>query len=282
MPLVTTKEMLTAARAGGYAVGAFNAENMEIMEAVVRAAEKLRSPVILQSTPAAARYASTRAYAAFGTMLAERAGVPVAIHLDHGDSLQVVAQAYRDGYSSVMIDGSQLSFEENIALTQKVVELCGAGGVPVEAELGKIGGQEDDVRSDESVYTDPTQAAEFIAGTRADSLAVGVGTAHGVYAQPPVLNLELISRLKEAVPVPLVLHGASGLADEVVTQCAARGICKVNFATELRVTFTESLQTFFRENPAVMDPKVYGAAAREAIQAVVEHKIRVCGSQGKG
>ena len=276
MPLVTTKQMLKEARSDGYAVGAFNAENLEMMQAVVAAAEKLQAPVIIQTTPSTVSYASTEEYASLAAVLAKKASVPVAVHLDHGSSFELASKAYHDGYSSIMIDGSQLSLENNIALTKRVAEMCRASNIPVEGELGKVGGKEDDTESDASVYTDVDEAVKFAAETGVDSLAVGVGTAHGVYKETPILNLKLISKLKAAVPVPLVLHGASGLSDEVVRECIRRGMCKVNFATELRIAYTRAVAEYLRENPETIDPKKYGAAGREAVQDLAEDKIRVC------
>ena len=280
MPLVTTKQMLIDARAGGYAVGAFNAENMEMMQAVVAAAEKLNAPVIIQTTPSTVSYASTMEYAAYGAVLAKGASVPVAVHLDHGSSFELASKAYHDGYTSVMIDGSQLDLENNIALTKRVTEMCKAAEIPVEGELGKVGGKEDDTESETSVYTDVDEAVRFAAETGVDSLAVGVGTAHGVYKETPILNAELISTLKTAIQIPLVLHGASGLSDEVVRDCVKRGMCKVNFATELRIAYTKAVAEYLTEKPETIDPKKYGAAGRAAVQALTEEKIRLC--MGKG
>jgi tagatose 1,6-diphosphate aldolase GatY/KbaY len=180
-----------------------------------------------------------------------------------------------------MIDGSHLPLEENIAHTQKVVEMCAPGGVPVEGELGTVGGKEDDTISDGGGYTDVGEAIRFVAETGVSSLAVGVGTAHGVYKETPVLNLPLISELRQALAVPLVLHGASGLRDEVVADCIRRGISKVNFCTELRIAYTKGIQAYMEKDPRVIDPKKYGEAGRTAVKTLVEEKIRVCGCAGK-
>lgn len=281
MPLVTTKNMLRLAQKGSYAVGAFNVENMEMAQAVVSAAEELHAPVILQTTPSTVKYAGLPLYAANIRTLAEEASVPVALHLDHGNSFELCVQALRAGYTSIMIDGSKLPLEENIRLTKKVVELCGPAGIPVEGELGQVGGKEDDAECENAGYTIPEEAVRFEAETGLSSMAVGVGTAHGVYAKTPVLNVELVSRLKEMLAVPMVLHGASGLSDEAVRECIRRGICKVNFATELRIAYTEGVRRVLREKPDTIDPKAYGKAGRQLVKDLVQSRIRVCGCDGK-
>ena len=228
MPLTTTVSMLRKAQEQGFAVGAFNVENMEMAQAIISAAEELRAPVILQTTPSTVRYAGTGMYAAMVAALAQEASVPVAMHLDHGDSFALCAQALRSGYTSVMIDGSKLPLEENIALTYKVSEMCAAVGVPVEGEIGRVGGKEDDLESDGG-YTIPEEAVRFEKESGLFSMAVGVGTAHGFYKEKPQLNKELITTLRGMLQAPMVLHGASGLSDEDVKDCIRRGICKVNF-----------------------------------------------------
>ena len=281
MPLAATDAMLKRARREGYAVGAFNAENMEMVQAIVAAAEETAAPVIIQTTPGTVRYAGLDLYFANIAAAAKGSKVPVAVHLDHGNSFALAAQALRAGYTSVMIDGSRLALEENIALTGSVVDVCKPNGVPVEGELGRVGGKEDDLETASSGYTDPDEAVEFVRRTGVSSLAAGVGTAHGVYAAPPVLNTELIGVLRGRLEIPLVLHGASGLSDEAVRECIRRGMCKVNFATELRIAYTKAVQTYLAENPKTIDPKKYGAAAREAVRELVAGKIRVLGSEGK-
>ncbi len=281
MALTTTDLMLKNAQTGNYAVGAFNAENMEMVQAIVAAAEELNAPVIIQTTPGTVRYASLELYLANVRAAAEAAKVPVAMHLDHGESFQLAMQALRAGYTSIMIDGSKEILEKNIAVTKSVVDACKPSSVPVEGELGKVGGKEDDMECSGTGYTDPEEAVEFVKQTGVSSLAVGVGTAHGVYATTPVLNTELISILRKKIDVPMVLHGASGLSDEAVQECIKRGICKVNFATELRIAYTNALQEYLLKNPKVIDPKKYGAVAREAVKALVMGRIKVLGSDGK-
>ena len=280
MPLTTTVSMLRKAQEQGFAVGAFNVENMEMAQAIISAAEELRAPVILQTTPSTVRYAGTGMYAAMVAALAQEATVPVAMHLDHGDSFALCAQALRSGYTSVMIDGSKLPLEENIALTYKVSEMCAAVGVPVEGEIGRVGGKEDDLESDGG-YTIPEEAVRFEKESGLFSMAVGVGTAHGFYKEKPQLNKELITTLRGMLQAPMVLHGASGLSDEGVKDCIRRGICKVNFATELRAAYTEGVKAVLAENPKTFDPKAYGKEARQRVKALVMERMLVCGCDGK-
>lgn len=280
MPLTTTVSMLRKAQEQGFAVGAFNVENMEMAQAIISAAEELGAPVILQTTPSTVRYAGTGMYAAMVAALAQEATVPVAMHLDHGDSFALCAQALRSGYTSVMIDGSKLPLEENIALTYKVSEMCAAVGVPVEGEIGRVGGKEDDLESDGG-YTIPEEAVRFEKESGLFSMAVGVGTAHGFYKEKPQLNKELITTLRGMLQVPMVLHGASGLSDEDVKDCIRRGICKVNFATELRAAYTEGVKAVLAENPKTFDPKAYGKEARQRVKSLVMERMLVCGCDGK-
>lgn len=280
MPLTTTVSMLRKAQEQGFAVGAFNVENMEMAQAIISAAEELRAPVILQTTPSTVRYAGTGMYAAMVAALAQEATVPVAMHLDHGDSFALCTQALRSGYTSVMIDGSKLALEENIALTYKVSEMCAAVGIPVEGEIGRVGGKEDDLESDGG-YTIPEEAVRFEKESGLFSMAVGVGTAHGFYKEKPQLNKELITTLRGMLQAPMVLHGASGLSDEDVKDCIRRGICKVNFATELRAAYTEGVKAVLAENPKTFDPKAYGKEARQRVKALVMERMLVCGCDGK-
>lgn len=284
---VTTKEMLRAAQAGKYAIGAFNCENMEMAMAIVAAAEAQRAPVMLQTTPSTVSYAGLDMFYANVRALAERASVPVALHLDHGSSYELAIAAMEAGYSSVMIDGSHESFEDNIAVSRRVVEVASAKDIPVEAELGKVGGKEDDLDGGSgNGYTDPTDAVEFVKATGVSSLAVAIGTAHGVYVGTPVLDVERLAEIRKAleaagVSIPLVLHGASGLTDESVRECIAQGICKVNFATELRQAYSAGVKEVLAKDPDVYDPKKYGKVAMAKVQALVEDRIKVCGANGK-
>ena len=281
MPLVTSKEMLLKAQAGHYAIGAFNVENMEMVQAVLEAATELNAPVILQTTSSTVKYAGLPMYLANGATRANMAPVPAAMHLDHGNSFELAMQALRTGYTSIMIDGSHYSFEENVALTKAVADACNPSGIPVEAELGMVGGKEDDVEAEKDIYTNPDQAKEFVERTGISSLAVAIGTAHGVYTAEPKLDVERLSQIRAKVDIPLVLHGASGLTDEAVQECIKRGICKVNFATELRQAYTNAVKKVLTEKPDTFDPKVYGKAGREAVKQLVMNRILVCGSAGK-
>ena len=282
MPLVTSKELLLDAQHGGYAVGAFNVENMEMAQAVITAAEEMRSPVILQTTPSTLRYALPAVYAAMVRTIAQNATLPIAIHLDHGNSAQLAREALQSGYTSIMIDGSQRSFDDNIALTREVVEFCHVAGVPVEAELGCVGGKEDDLEHGiDDPYTDPTQAVEFVQRTEIDFLAVAIGTAHGIYKGKPRLDLKRLSEIRQTVSVPLVLHGTSGVPEDIVSQCIDRGICKVNYATDIRLAYTEGVRAVFAEKPDTFDPKVYGKAGRDSVKEYVKGKMVLCRCAGK-
>ena len=282
MALVTTKQLLLDAQKGGYAVGAFNVENMEMVQAVVGAAEELKSPVILQTTPLTVKYADLEYFYANVKTAAKKATVPVVIHLDHGNSFDLAMQALRTGYTSIMIDGSHDSFEENIAVSKAVVDACHPSGVAVEAELGKVGGKEDDLDGgDNNPYTNPQEAVIFVERTGIDSLAVAIGTAHGVYQGIPKVDVERLSKIKEVVSIPLVLHGTSGVPDETVKECIKRGICKVNYATDLRIAFSKGVNEVLHEAPDTIDPKKYNAKGREEVKQYVMNKIMVCGSAGK-
>ena len=271
--------MLLDAQKKGYAVGAFNGENMEMIQAIVAAAEALRAPVMIQTTPSTIRYASVELFAANVRAAAEAASVPVCLHLDHGSSPELAEAALKAGYTSLMIDGSKHVLEENIAVTRRVVELASAAGIPVEAELGKVGGKEDDLVA-ENAYTDPEDARVFVEETGVDSLAVAIGTAHGVYKGVPKLDVERLKAIRRVVDIPLVLHGASGLSDQAVRECIREGICKVNFATELRIAFTGAVRACLADE-SVIDPKVPGKAGRAAVQKLVEERMRVCGCDGR-
>lgn len=281
MSLVTTKEMLLKAQEGHYAVGAFNVENMEMVMAVISAAEELNAPVIMQTTPSTVKYAGLDYYLANVATAAKNAKVPVAMHLDHGSSFELAMQALRQGYTSIMIDGSHSVFEENIDITKSVVDACKPSNIPVEAELGKVGGKEDDLDGGAGGYTDPKEALEFVQKTGVDSLAVAIGTAHGVYKGEPKLDLDRLAEIREIVDVPLVLHGASGLSEEAVKESIKRGICKVNFATELRIAYTEGVKNLLTEKPETIDPKKYGAVGIEKVKELVKNRMMMCGCQNK-
>ncbi len=281
MAFVTSEEMLRKADKEGYAVGAFNVENMEMVMAVIKACEELNAPAILQTTPSTVKYAGLDMYYANVAAAAKAASVPIALHLDHGNSFELAMQALRIGYTSIMIDGSKLEFEDNIALSKRVADACAPSGIPVEAELGKVGGKEDDLSCDDPGYTDPDDAVRFVNETGVTSLAVAIGTAHGIYKGEPKLDVDRLSDIRKVVSIPLVLHGASGVPDEAVRDCIRRGISKVNFATELRIAFSDGIKEYLKGDPDVFDPKKYGAVGMRKVTELVKAKIRVCGSDGK-
>ncbi len=280
MGLTTLKTILKKAQQEQYAVGAFNVENMEMIQAVISAAEELKSPVIIQTTPSTLKYASPELFYANVHALAVRANIPVAIHLDHGNSYELVSRAFRAGYTSVMIDGSALSLQDNINLTQKVIELCRPSGVSVEAEIGCIGGKEDSLVA-ENIYTDTEDAIHFANNANPDALAVAIGTAHGVYKSEPKIDIDRLKEIHSAVDIPLVLHGTSGVPDDIVRQCIKNGICKVNYATDLRIEFTKGVKSVLQNDSSVYDPKKYNSAGREMVKKYVMNKIAVCGCEGK-
>lgn len=205
------------------------------------------------------------------------AKVPIALHLDHGNSFSLAMQALRVGYTSIMIDGSKEAFDDNILLTQSVVKACAPSGIPVEAELGKVGGKEDDLDCNDPGYTDPEDAVKFVEETGISSLAVAIGTAHGIYKGEPKLDVERLSEIRKRVSIPLVLHGASGVPDEAVRECIRRGISKVNFATELRIAYSNGIKQFLKDDPEAFDPKKYGVVGMEYVTKAVKDKINVCG-----
>ena len=281
MAFVTTEQMLSLADKSGYAIGAFNVENMEMVMAVVKAAEEMRAPIILQTTPSTIKYAGLPMYYANVKAAAERASVPIALHLDHGSSFELAMQALRTGYTSIMIDGSKEALEDNISLAKRVADACRPSGIPVEAELGKVGGKEDELECTDPGYTDPEDAARFERESGITSLAVAIGTAHGIYKGEPKLDLDRLSDIRKVVTIPLVLHGASGVPDDTVRECIRRGISKVNFATELRIAYSNGIKAYLQENPDAFDPKKYGAVGMSYVTELVKEKIKVCGSENK-
>lgn len=283
MSLTTTSELLARARQGGYAVGAFNCNNMEIAQAIVAAAEEEKAPVILQASQGAIKYAGLKYATALMHLAAREAGVPVAVHLDHGTSFEQAVQCIAAGFTSVMIDGSRFPLKENISLTRRVVEVAGSVGASVEGELGKIGGTEDDITvSDrEAAFTDPQEARQFVEETGIDSLAVAIGTAHGIYRGEPRLDFDRLRQIREVVDVPLVLHGSSGVPDQAIRQAIALGICKVNIDTNVRQAFVEGVREVLAARPEEIDPRKILGPAREKMQKVVAEKIRLFGSSSK-
>ncbi|TYP49787.1 class II fructose-1,6-bisphosphate aldolase [Thermosediminibacter litoriperuensis] len=308
MPLVTSREMFKKAYEGGYAIGAFNVNNMEIIQGIVEAAREEKAPLILQVSAGARKYARPVYLKKLVEAAAEDTGLPIVLHLDHGEDFEICKACIDDGFTSVMIDGSRLPFEENIALTRRVVEYAHERGVVVEGELGRLAGVEDNVRvSDrEATFTDPDQALEFVERTGVDSLAVAIGTSHGAYKfkGEAYLDFERLKKITEKLPgFPLVLHGASSVLPEYVEICnryggnipgaqgvpedmlrkaASMGVCKINIDTDLRLAMTATIRRYFSENPSEFDPRKYLGEAREAIKKIVKHKMRnVLGCSGK-
>jgi tagatose 1,6-diphosphate aldolase GatY/KbaY len=282
MSLVPITEMLQQATADKYGVAAFNVENMEFVQGVMAAVSELKLPVVLQTTPSTLGYAGIGMFRDMVLQAMDQFGVktPVALHLDHGSSFELACRAVRGGYSSVMIDGSQLPLEENIALTRRVVDVAHACGVSVEAELGSIGGKEDDLVIDKAGMTDPETAVKFVAASSCDALAVAIGTAHGLYKGEPHLDLERLRTIRSMVDLPLVLHGTSGVPDDTVVECIGIGVSKVNYATDLRVAFTGAMRESLTAAPDKFDPKVHLKAAREAVKktAMARMTMLSCGN----
>ena len=283
MSLVTLPKVLGKAQKDGYAVGAFNANNLEIVQAIVAAAESQNSPVIIQASQGALKYAGLEQITAMVKTAAEKTNVPVVLHLDHGTDFDQVMGCIRAGFSSVMIDASQYPLEENIARTREVVKVAHAVGVSVEAELGRISGTEDQisVSEQEALFTDPKEAEQFVAETGVDALAVSIGSAHGLYKGEPKLDLVRLLQIKDLVPVPIVLHGASGIPAEAIKGAVELGVCKINIDTDLRQTFTNRMREIFAEKPQEIDPRKVLGPAREALKQAVESKIVLFGSTGK-
>ncbi|GAB2696395.1 class II fructose-1,6-bisphosphate aldolase [Paenibacillus thermoaerophilus] len=283
MPLVSSTPMLQAARAGGYCIGAFNVHTLEMLQAAVEAAEELRSPIILQTTVGTVKHLGPDYIAAAATVAANRSSVPIALHLDHCSDFDLIVRCIRAGYTSVMIDASPFPFDENVRLTAKVVEVARAAGVNVEAELGKVGGVEDDIVVDErdALLADPDECERFVRLTGVPTLAPAIGTAHGIYKGEPRIDFDRIRRIAERVAVPLVLHGGSGIPDDQVRECIRLGMSKMNVATELRIVFSDAIKAVFASNPDENDPRKYMVPAKQALREAVAAKIRLCGSAGK-
>ncbi|MBB6729818.1 class II fructose-bisphosphate aldolase [Cohnella zeiphila] len=283
MPLVSSASMLQAARAGGYAVAAFNVHTLEMLQAVVEAANELRSPLIIQSTVGTVKHLGPDYLAAAATVAANRSQIPIALHLDHCTDFELIVRCIRAGYTSVMIDASHSPFEENVRQTAKVVEVARAAGVNVEAELGRVGGVEDDIVVEErdALLADPDECARFVELTGVPTLAPAIGTAHGIYKGDPNIDFDRIGRIASKVAEPLVLHGGSGIPDDQVRRCVALGMAKMNVATELRIVFTDAIKAVFAGNPDENDPRSYMTRAKNALREAAAAKIRLCGSAGK-
>lgn len=283
MALVSMVELLQKAQKEHYAVGAFNCNNMEIVQAIIAAAEAENAPVIIQASQGAIKYAGIEYISALTKVAAGNSNVPVALHLDHGTSFAQVMQCARYGFSSVMIDGSKLQLEENIALTNKVIEAVRPLGLSVEAELGKIGGTEDDitVSEREALFTDPAEAEHFVQATKVDALAIAIGTAHGQYKGVPKLDFERLSQIRERISTPIVLHGSSGVPEDALREGIARGVSKVNIDTNIREAFVRAARSVLEGNAKEIDPRKMLGPAREAATEIIREKIRVFGSNGR-
>ena len=318
MAIVTTKEMFKKAYEGGYAVGAFNINNMEIIQAITEAAAEEKSPVILQVSAGARKYAKHAYLMALAKAAVEDTGIDLALHLDHGADFEICKSCIDGGFSSVMIDGSHHSFEDNIALTKKVVEYAHAHGVVVEGELGVLAGVEDDVVAEHSSYTKPEEVEEFVTKTGVDSLAISIGTSHGAYKftakqctrneqgilVPPPLRFDILAEIEKRLPgFPIVLHGASsvsqehvkeinslggalpnaiGIPEEQLRTAASMAVCKINIDSDIRLALTAGIRRVMSDDPSVFDPRTYLTVARKEVKAMVKHKIvNVLGSNGK-
>ena len=310
MALVTTKEMFKKAYEGGYAIGAFNINNMEIIQAITEAASEERSPVILQVSAGARKYAKHEYLMALAQAAVKDTGIDLALHLDHGDTFELCKSCIDGGFTSVMIDGSHHSYEDNIALTKKVVEYAHARGVVVEGELGVLAGVEDDVVAEHSSYTRPEEVEDFVTRTGVDSLAISIGTSHGAFKFtpkqckrneqgiliPPPLRFDILEEIEKRLPeFPIVLHGASsvpqdfvaeinslggklpdavGIPEEQLRQAAKMAVCKINIDSDIRLAMTAGVRRVFANNPEVFDPRGYLKVAREEVKKMVAHKIR--------
>ena len=308
MGLVTTKEMFEKSMKEHFAIGAFNVNNMEFIQAIVDAASEENSPVILQASSSAIKYARMNYLMKMIEAAVEETNIPIAIHLDHGPDFETCKMCIDAGFTSVMIDGSKYDFEENIALTKKVVDYAHQNGVVVEAELGKLAGIEDEVNVSESdaMFTDPEQAKEFVEKTGCDSLAIAIGTSHGAYKfkGEAKLRFDILQKIKEKLPnTPIVLHGAStvipelvetcnkygadipgakGVPDEMLHEASLKGVSKINVDTDLRLAMTAEIRKVFAEEPGAFDPRKYLKPGREKVKEIVKHKIKnVFGSSNK-
>lgn len=308
MPLVTTEEMFKKAYAGGYAIGAFNVNNMEMIQGIVAAAKEEKAPLILQVSSGARKYANPKYLKKLVEAAVEDSGLPICLHLDHGDSYDLCKSAIDDGFTSVMIDASHHAFEENIKITSEVVKYAHDHGVVVEAELGRLAGIEDNVNVSDAnaCYTDPNQVEEFVGKTGVDSLAIAIGTSHGAYKfkGEAKLRFDILEEVGKRLPgFPIVLHGASsvipeyvaminqyggtmpgakGVPEDMLRKAASMAVCKINIDSDLRLAFTAAIRKHFAENPAHFDPRQYLAPARDLITECVKHKlVNVLGCNGK-
>lgn len=274
--VVSSARLMKRAEKENYAIPAFNIDNLESAMAVSEIMHEMRTPVIVQMIPRTLNYGGIAIYPAMMRELMADCPVDYALHLDHGSSLSLAKKCIAGGFSSVMFDGSLMPFEDNVKFTKEVTDFALPMDVSVEGELGTIGGKEEGDTNLEASYTKVSEAEEFVRRTNVSTLAIGVGTAHGVYKGTPHINVERIKEIHAAIGTPLVLHGASGLSDEVLKDCIAAGITKINFATELRQAYTNGIKAEFAKDPEVFDPKIYMRGAIDNIKEVLRHKINIC------
>ncbi len=281
--LVTGKEMLDKAHKEKYAVGAFNVNNMEALQAVIEAAEEEKSPVIIQTSEGALKYAGLELLAEMIKTAGRKASIPVVINLDHGTTYETIVQCIKAGYTSVMIDGSGYPLDENIAVTNEIIKIAHAAGISVEAELGRLGGIEDNIQVDErdARFTHPDEAEVFVDKTGVDYLAIAIGTAHGKYKGEPKLDFERLDTIKKRINIPVVLHGASGISEDAIKKAINLGVNKINIDTDLRLAFTEAIRSIIINKPEEFDPRKVCGPAKDAIKKVVKEKIRLFGSANK-
>ncbi len=280
MSIISTKYLLQDAQAKGYAVPAFNIHNAETIQAIVEVCSEMQSPVILAGTPGTFKHIAFEEIFALCSAYSRSFNIPLAIHLDHHETLADIRRKVNAGVRSAMIDGSHFPFAENVRLVKSVVDYCHLNDCSVEAELGRLGGVEDDMEVDEesAFLTDAREARRFVEQTGVDSLAVAIGTAHGLYTKRPKIDFQRLGEIREVVSVPLVLHGASDVPDADVRRTIELGVCKVNVATELKIAFSGAVKKWFAENPDGTDPRFYMRVGMDAMKQVVRSKIEVCGS----
>ncbi|ECO4284419.1 tagatose-bisphosphate aldolase subunit KbaY, partial [Salmonella enterica] len=283
MSIISTKYLLRDAQAKGYAVPAFNIHNAETIQAILEVCSEMKSPVILAGTPGTFKHIALEEIYALCNAYSGSFGIPLALHLDHHESLDDIRHKVNAGVRSAMIDGSHFPFEENVKLVKSVVDFCHSRDCSVEAELGRLGGVEDDmsVDAENAFLTDPQEARRFVELTGVDSLAVAIGTAHGLYTKTPQIDFQRLAEIREVVDIPLVLHGASDVPDEYVRRTIELGVCKVNVATELKIAFATAVKKWFTENPEGNDPRYYMRVGMDAMKEVVRSKITICNSYEK-
>jgi fructose-bisphosphate aldolase class II len=283
MALVTSKEMLGKALKEGFAVGAFNANNLEQVQAIIEAAEEMQAPVILQASQGAIKYAGLANIVAIVRNMAGDVQVPVALHLDHGTDYDQNVKCLRMGFTSLMFDGSKLPYDQNVSITSKIVEMANAVGVPVEGEIGKVGGTEDNitVSEAEAEFTEPEEAMRFVQDTGISSVAVAVGSIHRMKKKEAKLDHERIRKIRDLINIPIVLHGSSGVIDDDIKKGIKEGICKVNIATQLNMAFVEGVKQGIREHPEEIDPRKILKYSRQLVKDKVKDRIKVLGCAGK-